>query len=379
MHQWTRQELYELVWTEPMFNLAKRFGVSDTGLAKACRRAGIPVPGRGHWAKQQGGHVSKRPPLPALRSGEDETVVIYPSAPKPEPPTIELPEAVQEKIKKIAAASPTFAVPKTLTNAHPIIAAWLEDERRTATRRRQWGEPDFSAIFKKADPALEKRRWRILSALFKALERHGFKVATEQGRLHEVSVSVGQERIGFRLFERVRQYRVELTEKEKKDPSNVAYGRKWTQKKEPTGELIFKIDAGLPGGVQHEWRDTPEGQIEDQIATIVTGFVIAAELLRQRRLERAEQERIRWEAMQRQWQEEQARKAEAERVARLVEEAAAWRKAADIRAYVEAARFAVQSGDSNVEPAKLESWAVWTLAQADQLDPLVFSGIALNG
>lgn len=53
VHQLTRTELYELVWSEPMTKLAKRFGISDVGLAKACRRAGIPVPERGYWAKSQ--------------------------------------------------------------------------------------------------------------------------------------------------------------------------------------------------------------------------------------------------------------------------------------------------------------------------------------
>lgn len=46
-HTFSRQELYELVWSEPKSTLAKRLGISDVGLAKACRRADIPVPGSG--------------------------------------------------------------------------------------------------------------------------------------------------------------------------------------------------------------------------------------------------------------------------------------------------------------------------------------------
>ena len=44
-HSFTRHELYDLVWSEPMVKLAERYGISGNGLAKACRRAGIPVPG----------------------------------------------------------------------------------------------------------------------------------------------------------------------------------------------------------------------------------------------------------------------------------------------------------------------------------------------
>lgn len=40
----SRSELYERVWTTPMTTLAKEFGISDVGLGKICKRAGIPLP-----------------------------------------------------------------------------------------------------------------------------------------------------------------------------------------------------------------------------------------------------------------------------------------------------------------------------------------------
>ena len=42
----TREELYEDVWSQPMLTLARRYGMSDRGLAKLCSRHRIPVPGR---------------------------------------------------------------------------------------------------------------------------------------------------------------------------------------------------------------------------------------------------------------------------------------------------------------------------------------------
>ncbi len=51
----SRKALYELVWTEPMTNLAVRFGTSDVALKKICVRAAIPTPKAGHWAKKQAG------------------------------------------------------------------------------------------------------------------------------------------------------------------------------------------------------------------------------------------------------------------------------------------------------------------------------------
>jgi hypothetical protein len=47
----SRQDLYELAWSKPMVELAQDFGISDVALAKRLRKLGIPVPGRGYWAR----------------------------------------------------------------------------------------------------------------------------------------------------------------------------------------------------------------------------------------------------------------------------------------------------------------------------------------
>ncbi|KAA3636067.1 MAG: hypothetical protein DWP92_10095, partial [Armatimonadetes bacterium] len=56
----TRQELYDLVWSEPMRKVAPRFYCSDSWLAKICRRCGVPTPPRGYWAKKEAGKRAYR-------------------------------------------------------------------------------------------------------------------------------------------------------------------------------------------------------------------------------------------------------------------------------------------------------------------------------
>jgi hypothetical protein len=51
----TREELHALVWSQPMRTLAKSRGISDVALAKQCRKAGVPVPPRGWWARKEAG------------------------------------------------------------------------------------------------------------------------------------------------------------------------------------------------------------------------------------------------------------------------------------------------------------------------------------
>lgn len=42
----TPQQLFKMVWERPVLIIAKEIGVSDVGLSKACRKAGITLPTR---------------------------------------------------------------------------------------------------------------------------------------------------------------------------------------------------------------------------------------------------------------------------------------------------------------------------------------------
>lgn len=68
-HYFKRNALHELVWTAPVSEIARRLGVSDVGLAKLCRRAAIPIPGRGYWARIESGQYVDRTPLPEAPQG----------------------------------------------------------------------------------------------------------------------------------------------------------------------------------------------------------------------------------------------------------------------------------------------------------------------
>lgn len=72
-----RQALFDRVWSEPVEKIAKAWGLSGRGLAKACQRASIPVPPRGFWAKARHGKHVQRPVLPKLPAGVAEEIVIH--------------------------------------------------------------------------------------------------------------------------------------------------------------------------------------------------------------------------------------------------------------------------------------------------------------
>jgi integrase len=84
-HYFRRKGLYELAWTAPVMEVAERLGVSDVGLAKLCRRASIPVPGRGYWAWVESGQQIGRTPLPATPAGLPGLLRIRGKKPLPVP------------------------------------------------------------------------------------------------------------------------------------------------------------------------------------------------------------------------------------------------------------------------------------------------------
>lgn len=55
-----RESLYKDVWETPILKLARKYCMSDVGLAKICQRMKIPLPPRGYWAKRAHGHKVKK-------------------------------------------------------------------------------------------------------------------------------------------------------------------------------------------------------------------------------------------------------------------------------------------------------------------------------
>ncbi len=65
-----RDQLYEEIWSVPILQLAKQYGISDVGLAKICKKMKIPRPPRGYWAKRSYGQPTIKP---ILRPAPDDT------------------------------------------------------------------------------------------------------------------------------------------------------------------------------------------------------------------------------------------------------------------------------------------------------------------
>jgi hypothetical protein len=198
----TREELYEQVWSEPMQTLAKKYGLSDVGLAKTCRRMRIPLPGRGYWAKKQFGKPVRRTPLPRLAGSatqvERDFVVRGPEASSDvrEPPTG--PIADQQRFE--ASEENKIRVTDVLTDPHPLVARTVTALRRAKPNAQGYLVPATATL--NVDVTLDgaDRAMCILDALLKALEVRGFTTSIrpvhQQDPRAATIVRVGEEDTG---------------------------------------------------------------------------------------------------------------------------------------------------------------------------------------
>lgn len=64
VHRFTRNDLYDLVWSQPAIKIVEKYDISDSWLTKICHKMDIPKPPRGYWAKIQAGAKEHKRPLP---------------------------------------------------------------------------------------------------------------------------------------------------------------------------------------------------------------------------------------------------------------------------------------------------------------------------
>ena len=361
----SREDLFSQVWTTPMSRLARDYGISGNGLAKICDRLKVPYPPRGYWAKKAAGKKVIQYRLPEREEGTPPTATISPTPPPVPPPKI--PPEVQQQIDAAKQTAGVVPVSKRMLRPHPIIAGWLkerEDERARARRerdpwRRALGPSDWTAI--------ERRRHRVLDALFKAAERQG--VAVKQPDRFTVCFEASGERVDFKLKEKQKQVRVPKTAEEiqRLRPGE----RTWRQQQQPTGTLSFSIETYLPSLPRSVWIDTAAQPLEEQLGDILANLLLAGPMLLEQRHARDAAERRRREEELRRYQEAEQRGLDDNRWRRFTELAARWRQADEIRRFLAAldqhpdAHGTLGNGETI---ADCVSWARARLAKFDPLE-----------
>lgn len=366
----TREELYELVWTEPMQTLATRFGISDVALKKRLVKMRVPTPGRGAWAKKAAGGPMRRPALPRLPASVPSATLtaVFRGAPK----TTDQEEAeatgpVADQARYESLPEHQITVPEMLTDPHPLVATTVLFLRRSRTDVQHVLVPSGKkhlAIHVTLGTA--DRAMLLYDTLIKALEAREFSVKVESGEHGPATtVTIGTERIGLFIDERID--RVER----KPDPKvrRPVFGRQYDYS--PTGRLSIRLQLPYLGEarVRQNWWDASKQRVESCLNSVVVGLVTAAEALKAQRIEQEARERERVAAEERRRIAEQRRQEEEARIRALGVSVKAWRRSEIVRQYAEAMRHAANAASLLGEGTPMAAWLRWVDAYADRLDP----------
>lgn len=362
----TRSQLYDLVWSEAMKNLAAKIGISDVAIAKHCRKCGVPVPPRGYWNKVHAGKRTVQTSLAPPDLGTINCATFSGTLPaelcarvKGEPGNPGEAEDVEILAERFRRRLGKVTVPHSFSPAHPAIASLLrkDEELREKQQSSQfsWYEPKFDSPF-------ERRRLRVLNGIFLGIAKAGGSAWTRGETARELGLHVGERGVSFEL-----------------DHPAAKRGKTIAPPGGKNAKLILKLAYNqIPSGLTWQWEDKEGTPLESQLVDIIVGLIRAAERLHrqwqeehrawqrreQERKEREDQERREAEALR---EHERLAGIEKAKVDALIQDAADWRKAAEIRAYV----VAVAEQPGAVPAATLSAWQKWALLEADKLDPIL--------
>jgi hypothetical protein len=363
---WDRDELYGEVWSTPMKTLAAKYGISDVGLAKVCRKLMIPLPGRGYWAKKKAGQDVKQPSLPPLK----EKIVLH--KPTPAPPAPKLSDlgtpAELGIVEQLERASGEFEL-KRGSLSHPLIV-----QARAAFKDAKVGNHEIlwtretSLDIRVSKDSLD-RALRIMAGLISIIENAGFSVSVEdRDRKQQTVAKIYGEGIRFGLVEKIDRIDVVAPPEGGMLERVLKYGGKPVAAV-PSGKLSITVWTSW-GSDRRRWSDG-KSPLEEQLSRIVAGLIRFALTDRAKERERAAEERERKRRTEEWAQLEATVKAEKSKVRALEEAAANWIRAEKVRSFVSAARTAAVQNDQRTEPGSpFADWITWAERQADRLDPL---------
>jgi len=405
----SREDLYELAWSKPISELSKDFGISDVALAKRCRRLGIPLPGRGYWARVDAGQRPYQPKLPERepQSRDQGALMVAPlvapssadclSSKSADEPQDEV--WLSERIAFEKCPENTIIVEQPPTAWDPVVRTHRETLRAEA--KEVLASKAAHARYEKLpqwrkDGTWDKdgSKWRsMMCSGQRLLDYHGprpFRVTLEtleRALAIANAVAIAGKARGFTLRDDEKdgrlalvghaaelQFRVSEPLETRARPSKWRKGE-MEKYKVPTGRLRISLRNG--------WREGPifEDRAGSRLETLLNRLFVALNkaVIRQWRDARAlrvREEERRLEELKRAEEErnraEEERKAALERRKRgaLRTEARRWQEAQRIRSYVAWVQSTESTEQGNAQVSEpMNAWVQWALAVADGLEP----------
>lgn len=356
-----------------MTKIAPRFGLSDVGLAKACKRNNIPRPPAGYWAQKAVGKAPRRTPLPQLNDGESKPITFLPEErPKPPPPQSQSERVKDEKLK----AQITFeeqpenkiTVVENPSKLHPFVRETKAAFRCDQMPYQGLYHPSWAGEGARLDINVSKEMVRrsllLMDALIKAFEKRGHKIAFEKAQYrNEAIFEIEGEKFQLRLRERVRQIRVPEAERKSTYGDRIRY--------EGKGILELQLRLRSHGSPEMAWEDRAKRKLEDQLNSVMIGMIVAVENERNSRRRREEYEAQRRADEIKRWEEQKVRQREEAKINELYQRIQKWEQATRVRAFVADVIATNEQRNAKIEEgSELALYLAWALKHADEIDPL---------
>lgn len=281
------------------------------------------------------------------------------SAPGPEP----APARVE-----VASELPRVPVPVQLRHPHSVVLS-LQGEKQ-----------HFGVV-----GAARHRALRIAQGLIAAAEGEGYSVrpiaSTRNGygyvswdSLDHFTIDTGECKVGVRFLQEKDRSPHVPTERELADQKRSSWPRNLPKYDHSLSERL-RIDIGRLWGSEtgrrHTWGDGKRAPLEDRLPQILAEVASRHAEARERRVEHERKEND----YQRQWQVEVEKAKvllrESNRAVVLQQQAVDWRRAKDLREYVEAMGAAVERIDDPDQQAEGLAWLQWAREYPDHIDPLL--------
>lgn len=342
----TREELYQLVWSTPMRQLAAKYGASDVWLGKLCKKHRVPKPPVGYWRKLEAGKAPPAPPLPACQDSRLQQVIIEtkPSPPRRSSHVAQFPDIVAavDAVKKLG----EIQVQASFIDPHPLVSETIRAFRKPGKTTHGVGEGFVSPDRQHEEPTLNvwchsqrvDRALRIMDALLKAVAKLGHVVAIGQSdRDPGMWIRMCGMDVVVHISECCTQSPHQLTAEEKAHRRRFPdYPVRTWMDYSPSGRLRLEAQCKGQWNWKGRWEDTPKLPLEEKLPRVIIGML---QLVADRRnydlgVERSRQEDA---ALRKRELEEQQRRQEArEFFETLVQEMEDWEKSARLRRYIAA-------------------------------------------
>jgi hypothetical protein len=344
--EFTRKELYEIVWSTTLSKLTLQYAYTNDGIKKICKQFNIPMPDGSYWSKLKFEKQFKKEKLNPIFSGVDKIILTK----REEGNSVNVnqtPLSIRTKEIENDTKAPLI-VPEKLSKPDILIQNTKDLYNRRKKERYYWNDKIDSVSISVQDEHLD-RAFRILDTFIKLLRFRGHAFRRDRNNRGPLIVVKDVE------------FHFSLREAQKRIPSEKVYESSTYL---PTGILVIKI--GESYNIK-EWKDSSE-KLEKQLAKIVAKIELDAdkeliwlEECRLHAIQRAEEDKIR--------KEFQARKEkELSKTKRLFSDAEKFNKATIYRNFIKATEQNANTENNLTE--ELIDWIKWANDKADWFDPI---------